>query len=124
MTGFLSIEHFIFYHLLTACIMLIYDKHVNIFVSQRSSGFLIFSALFSQMLACNLFQIKNNSVPTYYTNRALCYLKLKKWEDAIKDCKRALELDSTAVKGHYFLGEAYMEQSMYDESIKNLTKGK
>ena len=47
-----------------------------------------------------------------------------KWEEAIKDCKRALELDSTAVKGHYFLGEAYMEQSMYDESIKNLTKGK
>jgi len=66
--------------------------------------------------------IKNNSVPTYYTNRALCYLKLKKWEEAIKDCKRALELDSAAVKGHYFLGEAYMEQNMYDESIKNLTK--
>lgn len=51
-------------------------------------------------------------------------MKLKKWDEAIKDCKRALELDSSAVKGHYFLGEAYMEQNMFDESIKNLTKGK
>lgn len=68
-------------------------------------------------------QTKNNSVPAFYTNRALCYLKLKRWEEAIKDCKRALELDGNAVKGHYFLGEAYMEQNMYDESIKNLSKG-
>ena len=48
---------------------------------------------------------------------------LKKWEEAIKDCKRALELDNSTVKGHYFIGEAYMEQNMFDESIKNLMKG-
>lgn len=75
---------------------------------------------------CNtsFLQVKNNSVPAFYTNRALCYLKLKKWEEAVKDCRRALELDSNSVKGHYFMGEAYMEQSMYDESIKYLSKGR
>ncbi|XP_067934759.1 E3 ubiquitin-protein ligase CHIP-like isoform X2 [Watersipora subatra] len=66
--------------------------------------------------------IKNNSVATYYTNRALCYIKLKKWEEAIKDCKRALELDSNTVKGYYFIGESYLELSMFDESTKNLMK--
>lgn len=60
---------------------------------------------------------------TYYTNRALCYLKLKRWSEAINDCKRALELDGNAVKAHYFLGEAYMEQNMFDESIQYLLKG-
>lgn len=62
-------------------------------------------------------------MPTFYTNRALCYLKLKKWDEAVKDCKRALDLDNNAVKGHYFLGEAYMELNMFDESINNLSKG-
>ena len=58
-----------------------------------------------------------------FTNRALCYLKLKKWDQASTDCRHALELDNNIVKGYYFLGQALFEQQAYDESIKYLQKG-
>lgn len=61
---------------------------------------------------------------TLFTNRALCYLKLKKWHQACSDCRHALELDSNIVKGYYFLGQALLEQELFDESIKYLQKGK
>ncbi|KAH3861330.1 E3 ubiquitin-protein ligase CHIP-like [Dreissena polymorpha] len=66
--------------------------------------------------------IKNPYSGTYFTNRALCYLKLKQWENAIQDCRRALELDKTLVKGHYFMGLALTEQSHHDEAIASLTR--
>ncbi|XP_071443450.1 E3 ubiquitin-protein ligase CHIP [Hetaerina americana] len=66
--------------------------------------------------------IKNPSMPTYFTNRALCYLKLKRWEAASQDCRRALDVDSALVKGHFFLGQALTEMENYDEAIKHLLR--
>jgi len=71
----------------------------------------------------NHFQIKNPYSGTYFTNRALCYLKLKQWESAVQDCRRALELDKTSIKGHYFMGLALMEQTHHDEAITSLKRG-
>ncbi|XP_054707169.1 E3 ubiquitin-protein ligase CHIP-like [Uloborus diversus] len=62
--------------------------------------------------------ILNPQIPTYFTNRALCYLKLHQWELACQDCRRALELDCTSVKGHFFFGQALLELENYDEAIK------
>lgn len=61
--------------------------------------------------------LKNPTTATYYTNRALCYLKLQKWLSAIQDCQHAIENDTKSVKGHFFLGQAYLENCSYDESI-------
>ena len=69
-------------------------------------------------------QSKNPSIPTYFTNRALCYLKQKQWDLACQDCKRALELDSCVVKAHFFQGQAQLELCLYDESIASLMRGK
>lgn len=66
--------------------------------------------------------IKNPLIPTYFTNRALCYLKLQQWELACQDCRRALDMDSTSVKGHFFLGQALLELENYDEAIKYLQR--
>jgi len=63
--------------------------------------------------------VKNPSTSTYYTNRALCYLKLKKWPQAIQDCQHALDLDSKSVKGHFFLAHGYLEHNLFDEAIAN-----
>lgn len=71
-----------------------------------------------------LLQVKNSSVPQYFTNRALCYLKLGRWNLVIQDCRTALELDSTWVKGHFFLGVALLETECYEEAIKHLQRGK
>lgn len=61
---------------------------------------------------------------TYFTNRALCHLKLKRWEAACQDSRRALDVDSALVKGHFFLGQALSEMENYDEAIKHLQRGK
>lgn len=62
-------------------------------------------------------------MPAYFTNRALCHLKMKKWDASCLDCKRALDMDSGLVKGHFFLGQALLELDNYDEAIKHLQRG-
>lgn len=66
--------------------------------------------------------IKSPSTATYFTNRALCYLKLQQWELACQDCRRALDLDPSSVKGHFFLGQALQEMDNYDDSVKYLQR--
>lgn len=60
---------------------------------------------------------------TYFTNRALCHLKMKRWEATCQDCRRALDIDNNQVKGHFFLGQALVELDCYDEAIKHLHRG-
>lgn len=68
-------------------------------------------------------QNRNPSVAVYYTNRALCHVKLQQYDKALADCKHALELDSQSVKAHFFLGQCHLELENYDEAIGNLQKG-
>ncbi|XP_069502176.1 E3 ubiquitin-protein ligase CHIP isoform X1 [Ambystoma mexicanum] len=65
---------------------------------------------------------RNPSVAVYYTNRALCHLKMQQHDKALADCKHALELDSQSVKAHFFLGQCQLEQENYDEAIANLQR--
>lgn len=67
--------------------------------------------------------MKNSNNATYFTNRALCYLKLKRWELSCQDCRRALDLDSNFLKAHFFLGQCLIEMELYDEAIKHLQRG-
>ncbi|CAH0384627.1 unnamed protein product [Bemisia tabaci] len=66
--------------------------------------------------------IKNPSIPTYFTNRALCYLKLKRYDLTCNDCRRALDMDPHLVKGHFFMGQALFESESYDEAVKHLQR--
>ncbi|BFZ17495.1 hypothetical protein BsWGS_20534 [Bradybaena similaris] len=66
--------------------------------------------------------IKNPNTALFFTNRALCYLKLRQWEKALLDCQRALEIDRSWVKGHFFMGQSYFEQALYDEAIAALKR--
>ncbi|XP_076323133.1 STIP1 homology and U-box containing protein 1 [Tachypleus tridentatus] len=66
--------------------------------------------------------IKNPTIPTFFTNRALCYVKLQQWEMAIQDCRRALDMDSSSVKGHFFMGQALLELENFDDAIKYLQR--
>lgn len=45
---------------------------------------------------------------SYFTNRALCYIRLCEFAAAIQDCRKSIELDSKWVKGYYFLGQALL----------------
>lgn len=66
--------------------------------------------------------IKNPNMAIYFTNRALCHIKMKKWDASCQDCRRALDMDPTLVKGHFFLGQALNEQDNLDEAIKHLQR--
>lgn len=48
---------------------------------------------------------------------------MKRWDQTCQDCRRALDIDSNHVKGHFFLGSALLELESYDEAIKHLQRG-
>jgi len=62
----------------------------------------------------------NPGIPTYYTNRALCYIKNNRFQLAVQDSRAALDRDSSLVKGHFYLGTALLELEKVDEAILHL----
>ncbi|KAL1921872.1 uncharacterized protein VTP21DRAFT_10514 [Calcarisporiella thermophila] len=66
--------------------------------------------------------IKNPIISTYYTNRALCELKLEKYDAVVNDCQKAIELDPNTVKGYYFMGQAFLEMKRFVDAIAYLKK--
>lgn len=51
-----------------------------------------------------------------WTNRAICRMKMKRYEDAISDCDWALRLDEKCPKAITQTGHAYFELGRFDES--------
>lgn len=90
----------------------------------KEQGNRLFSARkYEEAIACySKAIIKSPNTPTFFTNRALCYLKLKQWEFACQDCRRALDMDPLSVKGHFFLGQALLELDSFDDAIKHLQR--
>ncbi|KAG6606301.1 E3 ubiquitin-protein ligase CHIP, partial [Cucurbita argyrosperma subsp. sororia] len=62
------------------------------------------------------------NVAVYLTNRALCHRKRNDWKKVEEDCRRAIQIDSNSVKGHYMLGLALIQNNVYPEGIKHLEK--
>lgn len=78
---------------------------------------------YDQALACYSRAIKANPhAATYYTNRALCYIKLRQWTLTVDDCQKAVQIDPTLIKAHFFMGQALTELENYDDAITALTK--
>ncbi|XP_071742152.1 uncharacterized protein [Rutidosis leptorrhynchoides] len=57
-----------------------------------------------------------------HNNRATCFFKLGKYEDSIKECTKALELNSTYMKPLLRKAEAHEKLENYDEAIADLKK--
>lgn len=55
-----------------------------------------------------------------HKNRAACWLKLKRYEDAISDCKAAIQLAPRDVKALYRLAQALDGKKLYSEAMKHL----
>lgn len=60
------------------------------------------------------------SEPVYYTNRAMCHRKKEQWDAVMADCRVALGLDDTSIKGHYLLGVALDANSDFGEATRHL----
>ncbi|KAE8056096.1 hypothetical protein FH972_012892 [Carpinus fangiana] len=57
-----------------------------------------------------------------YSNRAVCFLKLGKYEETIKECTKALELNPTYMKALTRRGEAHEKLEHYEEAIADMKK--
>ena len=76
-------------------------------------------------LYCAIFTLQNANPPvaTYYTNRALCYIMLRQWALTVSDCQKAIQIEPTLIKAHFFMGQALTELENYDDAISSLIKG-
>ncbi|NWH62940.1 TOM34 protein, partial [Geococcyx californianus] len=64
--------------------------------------------------------LKLNQECATYTNRALCYLALKEYKEAVQDCTEALKLDPKNVKALYRRAQALKELKDYKSSIADI----
>lgn len=60
--------------------------------------------------------------PVYFTNRALCYLKLKQNIDCIEDCSIAIQLDPVCLKAYYRRMQANECLSNIDDALSDCRK--
>ncbi|KAF8023642.1 hypothetical protein BT93_F0979 [Corymbia citriodora subsp. variegata] len=68
-----------------------------------------------EMYTCAIALCENNAV--YYSNRAAAYTQIGKYDDAIKDCHKSLEIDPNYSKAYSRLGTAYYALGNYADSI-------
>ncbi|PIA33787.1 hypothetical protein AQUCO_04000088v1 [Aquilegia coerulea] len=57
-----------------------------------------------------------------HANRAICYTKLGKYEDTIKECAKALELNPTYLKALIRRAEAHEKLEHFEEAIADFKK--
>ncbi|XP_077222965.1 uncharacterized protein LOC143856583 [Tasmannia lanceolata] len=57
-----------------------------------------------------------------HANSAVCYLKLGRYDDTIKECTKALELNPTYVKALIKRGEAHEKLEHFEEAIADMKK--
>ncbi|XP_010839276.1 PREDICTED: mitochondrial import receptor subunit TOM34 [Bison bison bison] len=55
-----------------------------------------------------------------YSNRALCHLELKQYQEAVKDCTEALRLDGKNVKAFYRRAQAYKALKDFRSSFADI----
>ncbi|QCE11626.1 G protein-coupled receptor [Vigna unguiculata] len=57
-----------------------------------------------------------------HSNRGVCFLKLGKYDDTIKECTKALELNPVYVKAFVRRGEAHEKLEHFEEAIADMKK--
>ncbi|XP_030528037.1 small glutamine-rich tetratricopeptide repeat-containing protein [Rhodamnia argentea] len=68
-----------------------------------------------ELYTCAIALCENHAV--YYSNRAAAYTQIGKFDDAIKDCHKSLEIDPNYSKAYSRLGTAYYALGKYADSI-------
>ncbi|KAG0292804.1 Stress-induced-phosphoprotein 1 [Linnemannia gamsii] len=66
--------------------------------------------------------ISDGDLSVLYSNRSFCYLKLRKYAEALEDAKLSKRLNPDYLKAYIRLGKAYESLEKYDKAIKNFDK--
>lgn len=59
----------------------------------------------------------------HYRNRVLCHMKMEKWDLAVADCEKALELEPASVKALYLKGKALIHLNKGTQAVEVLQQG-
>lgn len=62
----------------------------------------------------------NNSESVFYSNRAQCFKKLGKIDEALKDAQESIELDPTNIRGHMLAGQVLAETGKQEDNIRKV----
>lgn len=65
----------------------------------------------------------NCSNPKYYSNRAACYNKMNKFENAIEDCEKAIEIDPSFLKAYVRKGNILLSNQQYKDAKETFQEG-
>ncbi|KAJ8653174.1 hypothetical protein O0I10_011223 [Lichtheimia ornata] len=57
------------------------------------------------------------------SNVAMCYLKLRQWDNSIEVCKKVLDRDPCNVKACFRIGQACIETARYEEGLEFVKLG-
>lgn len=71
---------------------------------------------YTQAIKCN---DKHKQLPTFYKNRAAAYLKLERYDNAVSDCDKALELEPNDPKSLYRRAQAKEALHRYEEAYRD-----
>ncbi|KAK9767914.1 hypothetical protein K7432_001837 [Basidiobolus ranarum] len=58
---------------------------------------------------------------TYYGNRAAASMMLRKYKDAVEDCRKAISLDANFMKGYFRLARCYLALGSLSESSRQFS---
>eukprot|EP01027_Heterolobosea_sp_BB2_P007767 GEZU01011530.1.p1 GENE.GEZU01011530.1~~GEZU01011530.1.p1 ORF type:complete len:129 (-),score=40.78 GEZU01011530.1:41-427(-) len=58
-----------------------------------------------------------------YSNRCAAFLKLEKWNRALKDAEKSLQLNPQWVKGYFRKAASLKGLQQYDEAVKTVKEG-
>ena len=64
--------------------------------------------------------LMDNTVSTFYSNRALCYYKKEQYEKMAEDSSTAISLDKNNLKGHYLHGLSQIHLDSLEAGITSL----
>ncbi|KAJ1677849.1 hypothetical protein EV182_005313, partial [Spiromyces aspiralis] len=60
----------------------------------------------------------DGQAPVYWINRAMALIKLERYDEAIRDCSRGLELDPANIKALWRRGVARIRIGQWDQGIR------
>jgi DnaJ family protein C protein 7 len=64
----------------------------------------------------------NIMLSSYYASRAAAFTKLKQYDQALEDCKFALEFDRNSIKAYKRKARIYMQKGRLDEAVETYDK--
>ncbi len=67
--------------------------------------------------------LTNPSNAKYYSNRAACYNKMGRFENAIDDCEKAIEIDPNFIKAYVRKGNILLSNQQYKDARETFLEG-